>query len=73
MISYHIRTALARERHDTLLAEAEAARRARQARPHRQRAGATVGRRSWLYRTPHGCVPTWQPTARSPAAVRAAG
>jgi RimJ/RimL family protein N-acetyltransferase len=59
MISYHIRTALARERHDTLLAEAEAARRARQARPHRQRAGATVGRRSWLYWTPHWLRPDW--------------
>jgi RimJ/RimL family protein N-acetyltransferase len=60
MINHHIHAALARERRDTLLAEAEAARRARQARPYRQRAGAAAARRSRLYRTPH-----WQRPARS--------
>jgi hypothetical protein len=40
MISHHIHAALARERQHTLLAEAEAARRARQARPRRPGAGA---------------------------------
>jgi RimJ/RimL family protein N-acetyltransferase len=55
MINHHIHAALARERRDTLLAEAEAARQARQARPHRQRADAA--RRSRLYWTPHWLRP----------------
>ena len=38
-MSYHIHAALARERQATLLAEAEAARRARQARPRQARPG----------------------------------
>jgi RimJ/RimL family protein N-acetyltransferase len=60
MINHHIHATLAREWRDTLLAEAEAARRARQARPHRQRAGAAAARRSRLSWTPH-----WQRPARS--------
>ena len=60
MINHYVYAALARERHDTLLAEAEAARRARQARPRRPRAGATGARRSRRYRTPRW----WRP-ARS--------
>jgi hypothetical protein len=60
MINHHLHAALARERRGILLAEAEAARRARQARPHRQRAGATVARRSRLCWPPH-----WLRSARS--------
>jgi RimJ/RimL family protein N-acetyltransferase len=60
MINHHIHAALARERRDTLLAEAEAARRARQARPRRPRTGATAARRSRLSWTPH-----WLRPARS--------
>jgi RimJ/RimL family protein N-acetyltransferase len=37
MINHHLQAALARERQDTLLSEAETARQARQARLHRQR------------------------------------
>jgi hypothetical protein len=44
MISHHIHAASARERQHILLAEAEAARQARQARLHRPRAGASVDR-----------------------------
>jgi RimJ/RimL family protein N-acetyltransferase len=54
MIHHDIRAALARERQNTLLAEAEAARRARQARPRRQRTGASVSRSS-----PLSCPPNW--------------
>jgi RimJ/RimL family protein N-acetyltransferase len=60
MINHHIHAALARERRDTLLAEAGAARRARQARPRRPRAGATAARRSRLHWTLH-----WLRPARS--------
>ena len=45
MISYHIHADLASERRNTLLAEAEAFRLAKQARSHRQRAGTPAGRR----------------------------
>jgi RimJ/RimL family protein N-acetyltransferase len=57
MINHHIHAALARERRDTLLAEAEASRQARQARQGRQRAGATVARRSRLSWTTHWLRP----------------
>ena len=45
MIPYHIHADLASERRNTLLAEAEAFRLAKQARSHRQRAGTCAGRR----------------------------
>jgi Major Facilitator Superfamily len=45
MIPYHIHVDLASERRNTLLAEAEAFRLAKQARSHRQRAGTSAGRR----------------------------
>ena len=54
MTNHHIYAALARERAATFLAEAETARRARQARAHRQRAGASAGRG-----TPPRRVPEW--------------
>ncbi len=57
MINHHIHAALARERRDTLLAAAEAARRARQAGPHRQRVDADAARRSRLYWPPHWLRP----------------
>jgi RimJ/RimL family protein N-acetyltransferase len=60
MINHHIYAALTRERRDTLLAEAEAARRAGQAQPCRPRAGAAAARRSRLYWTLH-----WLRPARS--------
>jgi hypothetical protein len=44
----YIHAALARERQDTLLAEAEAVRRARQARSYRRGHGTLAGRRSPL-------------------------
>ena len=56
----HIAAALARERHATLLAEAEAARQARLARPRRPRADATVAPRPRLYQTSR-----WLRAARS--------
>jgi RimJ/RimL family protein N-acetyltransferase len=60
MLNTHISAELARERRDTLLAEAQAARRARPARPHRQRAGAApVARRAPLQRTPNWLRPGW--------------
>ena len=51
MFSYHIQADLASERRRTLLAEAEAARRARQARSHWQRSGIAAAHRPplrWL-------------------------
>ena len=45
MIPYHIHADLASERRNTLLAEAESFRLAKQARSHRQRAGTSAGRR----------------------------
>ncbi len=59
MINHHIYAALARERRDTLLAEAEAFRRARQARPRRPRAAAAAARRSRLSWAPHWLRPAW--------------
>ena len=52
MLSPHIHAALAHERHQTFLAQAEAGRRARQARLHRQQAGTSGARRSPLRRRP---------------------
>jgi len=49
MLSHHIHADLARERHNTLLAKAEAYRLAKQARLHRQRAGTPGARRSPLH------------------------
>ena len=50
MINYHIQAALAAERRRDLLAEAEAARRAKQARPHRQRPGMPAARRRPIHK-----------------------
>ena len=44
MLSPHIYVALAHERHQVFLAQAETDRRNRRARPHRQRGGAATGR-----------------------------
>jgi RimJ/RimL family protein N-acetyltransferase len=52
MLSPYIYGALAHERHQTFLAQAETDRRARQARLHRQQAGALGARRSPLHRRP---------------------
>ena len=48
MVSPYIYAALAHERHQTFLTQAETGRRARQARLHRQRAGISGARRSPL-------------------------
>jgi hypothetical protein len=51
MISYHIHSDLAAARRDTLLAEAQASRLAKEARSHRKRTGTHVARSSplrWL-------------------------
>ena len=52
MLSPYIHAALAHERHQNFLAQAEADRRARQARLHRQQAGTPGARRSPLRRRP---------------------
>ena len=52
MLSPHLHAALAHERHQRFLAQAEAGRRARQARLHRQQAGTSGARRSPLRRRP---------------------
>jgi len=73
----YIHAAVARERQDTLLAEAEAVRRARQARSYRHGHGTLASRRSplrargWLLawgrlltrRPAAGSVPTGRPVA----------
>src|SRR5512140_2675186 len=64
MISHHIHAALARERQHTLLAEAEAARRARQPRPRRPGAGAAVARWPRLAWTARRWRPAWSRLAR---------
>jgi hypothetical protein len=48
MFSYHIQTDLASERRKALLTEAQTARRVRDARSHRQRAGVSTASRSPL-------------------------
>ena len=53
MINQHIHAALATERRNTLLAEAEAARRAKQAQLHRRQPRTSAARRSpirWVLR-----------------------
>jgi hypothetical protein len=60
MISYHIRAVLASERRKTLIAEAEAAHWARQARRHRQLTGMSAARRS-----PHRRLVGWLWSDRS--------
>jgi RimJ/RimL family protein N-acetyltransferase len=64
MLSPYIYSALARERHQTLLAEAETARQARQARLHRLRDGAGAARRSPL---------RWRPAWLRPGRSRPLG
>jgi hypothetical protein len=59
MINPNIHAALARERQKTFLAEAEAYRRAKQARSHRQRAGTPVAPRSPLRWIPNWVRPGW--------------
>jgi RimJ/RimL family protein N-acetyltransferase len=64
MLSPHIHAALARERHQTFLAQAEAGRRACQARLHRQQAGTSGARRSPL---------RWRPAWLHPGRSRVLG
>jgi hypothetical protein len=67
----YIHTALARERQDTLLAEAEAVRRARQARPYRRGHDTPASRRSPL--RARGWLLAWgRLVTRRPAAGSAA-
>ena len=69
MIHPYLSAALIRERHATLLAEAEAARQARSARPRRKRprADATVAPRPRLYQTPRW----WRPARSQQPDLRA--
>jgi RimJ/RimL family protein N-acetyltransferase len=74
MMNYYVYLALARGRSNALLAEAEAAGRAGQARRYRQRAGASGGRRSALGRLFRGLRPAWSGWPAWPGrAARAAG
>jgi len=59
MLSPYFHAALAHERHQEFLARAETARRARQARLHRQQAGTRGARRSPLRRRPAWLRPGW--------------
>ena len=59
-MSPYIQEALARERQNMLLAEAEAARCARQARAHRRQQGTRATRGSLLGRAPAWLLPTWR-------------
>jgi RimJ/RimL family protein N-acetyltransferase len=59
MINPHVRLALGHERQKTLLARAETARRARQARLRQPRAGATGARRSQFRRLSGWLRPDW--------------
>jgi hypothetical protein len=65
----YIPAALARERQDTLLAEAEAVRRARQARSYRRRHGTLASRRSPL--RARGWLLAWPWSGGSRPAFRA--
>ena len=69
----YIHAALARERQNMLLAEAEAVRLARQARSHRRRRGTPAVRRSPLRRAPHWLPSEWSRllTAAWPWSIRA--
>ena len=60
MINYHIQAALAAERRRDLLAEAEAARRAKQARPHRQWPGMPAARRRPIHKLAAWLLPGWR-------------
>jgi hypothetical protein len=60
MLSPYIYAALAHERHQTFLAQAETGRRARQARLHRRQAGTPGARRS-----PLSWRPAWRQRGRS--------
>jgi hypothetical protein len=68
-----IHTALARERQDTLLAEAQAIHRARQARAHRRASGTRAVHGSWFRWIPARLASAWsrrltsQPRSRSEA------
>jgi RimJ/RimL family protein N-acetyltransferase len=74
MMNYYVYLALARGRSNALLAEAEAAGPARQARRYRQRAGASGGRRSALRRLFRGLRATWSGWRAWPGrAARATG
>jgi RimJ/RimL family protein N-acetyltransferase len=74
MMNYYVYLALARGRSDALLAEAEAAGRARQARRYRQRPGAPGGRGSALRRLFRRLRPAWSGWRAWPGrAARAAG
>jgi RimJ/RimL family protein N-acetyltransferase len=64
MLSPHIHAALAHERHQTFLAQAEAGRRPRQARLHRQQAGILGARR---------LPPRWRPAWLQPGRSRLLG
>ena len=68
-----IHAALARERQNMLLAEAEAVRLARQAQSHRRRRGTPAVRRSPLRRAPHWLPSEWSRllTAAWPRSIRA--
>jgi hypothetical protein len=55
----YIHTALARERQDMLLAEAQAVRLARQARGHRRHDGTPANHRSPFRRTPAWLLAAW--------------
>jgi RimJ/RimL family protein N-acetyltransferase len=68
--SHHIHAALARERRDTLLAEAAAARQARPARARRRQAGVTAGSRTVLRDGSHVLI---RPVRRSDAPLLADG
>ena len=71
MTNHHIHAALARERSSTFLAEAETARRARQARSRRRRAGPPGARRSLLGRLPRWPRPGWSRLPESNTAANA--
>src|SRR5262249_12900685 len=60
MISHHIHAALAHERASTFLTEAQAHRRARQARPGRPRAGTSPARRAPLGLLARWLRPSWR-------------
>ncbi len=60
MINDHIQAALASERVRDLLAEAEAARRARQARSHRQWPGMPAARRRPIHKLAAWLLPGWR-------------
>jgi hypothetical protein len=72
-MSPYIHEALARERQNMLLAEAEAARCARQARAHRRQHGAPAARGSLLCRAPAWLLAWRRLLTRRPEAASVAG